>query len=289
MRLVCRTRHSNIPIFHSSAILLLGLALSFPTPAPAQRLVGEEAGWETLENCRIVKTWGTDADSFHIVHEGREYVVRLYFVDAPETSGSYPDRVREQAKYFNISPADCLQVGRLAAEFTEQLLDVPFTVVTRWQNAYGNGDLPRFYAAVRVNGEDLSVLLTEQGFARRKGAQASYPDGEEATVYRHRLIDLEEKAKAAGRGGWSDAWERYTQNAQVPDIVTYVPAETKVDLNVATVEDLSRLPGVGPGLAEAIVAVRPFKQFDDLLKVPGIGPHTLEKARPYAKLSDAAP
>jgi competence protein ComEA len=54
----------------------------------------------------------------------------------------------------------------------------------------------------------------------------------------------------------------------------------KVDLNTASVEQLDTLPGVGPSTAQKIVADRtangPFRTVDDLLRVPGIGPAKLE-------------
>lgn len=57
-----------------------------------------------------------------------------------------------------------------------------------------------------------------------------------------------------------------------------------IDLNTASAADLTALPGVGPALAQAIVAYRtthgPFKKVDDLEKVPGIGPKKLEKIKP---------
>lgn len=58
-----------------------------------------------------------------------------------------------------------------------------------------------------------------------------------------------------------------------------------LDLNRATVEELMELPGIGPVLAERIVAFReehgPFSAVEDLLQVPGIGESTLEVIRPY--------
>jgi len=58
----------------------------------------------------------------------------------------------------------------------------------------------------------------------------------------------------------------------------------RLDLNVATVEQLDALPGIGPVLAARIVAFRehhgPFRLVDDLLEVTGIGPKTLERLRP---------
>lgn len=50
----------------------------------------------------------------------------------------------------------------------------------------------------------------------------------------------------------------------------------KVDLNTASVAELDTLPGVGPSTAQKIVADRaangPFRGVEDLMRVPGIGP-----------------
>jgi competence ComEA-like helix-hairpin-helix protein len=45
----------------------------------------------------------------------------------------------------------------------------------------------------------------------------------------------------------------------------------KIDLNTATLAKLEALKGVGPSLAQKIVAARPFKSVDDLKNVSGIG------------------
>lgn len=58
-----------------------------------------------------------------------------------------------------------------------------------------------------------------------------------------------------------------------------------VNVNTADEETLCRLPGIGPALAERIVADRsangPFASVDDLTRVSGIGEKTLETLRPY--------
>ncbi len=59
-----------------------------------------------------------------------------------------------------------------------------------------------------------------------------------------------------------------------------------VNLNLATVEELQKLPGVGEKTAMSIVKAReeaPFASVEDLTRVPGIGEKTLENLRPYVE------
>jgi competence protein ComEA len=60
-----------------------------------------------------------------------------------------------------------------------------------------------------------------------------------------------------------------------------------LDLNHATAEELTQLPGIGPKRAEAIVArrkERPYTRVTQLLEVKGIGKRTLERLRPHLRL-----
>lgn len=55
-----------------------------------------------------------------------------------------------------------------------------------------------------------------------------------------------------------------------------------VDLNAATEEELETLPGVGPKLAERIIAARekqPFESWEDVERLEGVGKKTVEKWR----------
>ncbi len=59
-----------------------------------------------------------------------------------------------------------------------------------------------------------------------------------------------------------------------------ITADGLVVLNVANAEEMTRLPGVGPSRAQAILALRErlgkFKKVSDLLRVKGIGYKTLQ-------------
>ena len=57
-----------------------------------------------------------------------------------------------------------------------------------------------------------------------------------------------------------------------------MPAMSKVAVNTATAAQLSAIPGVGPKMAAAIIAARPFKDSADLIKrVKGVGPKNYVK------------
>jgi competence ComEA-like helix-hairpin-helix protein len=53
-----------------------------------------------------------------------------------------------------------------------------------------------------------------------------------------------------------------------------------VDLNRASAAELESLDGIGPRLAQRIVAARPFAGVDDLVRVRGIGEKRLAALRP---------
>jgi competence protein ComEA len=62
-----------------------------------------------------------------------------------------------------------------------------------------------------------------------------------------------------------------------------------IDVNQADFEELQKLPGIGPKLAQRIVDERaksPFRSVEDLRRVSGIGPKILERLRPYVKIQE---
>ncbi len=60
-----------------------------------------------------------------------------------------------------------------------------------------------------------------------------------------------------------------------------------IDINQADGQELQKLPGIGPKLAQRILDERaksPFQSVEDLRRVSGIGPKILERLRPYVKV-----
>ena len=71
------------------------------------------------------------------------------------------------------------------------------------------------------------------------------------------------------------------------------PAPTgKVNINAASVEQLSALPGIGAKLAARIVEHRQksgaFKSVQELMNVKGVGEKNFEKLQPYLTTGDTA-
>lgn len=76
--------------------------------------------------------------------------------------------------------------------------------------------------------------------------------------------------------------------AGVPSKTATSDENLQVPINTAQASELQKLPGIGPTLAERIIAFRQrsgsFASVEELLEVKGIGPATLERLRPFVDL-----
>jgi len=171
--------------------------------------------YDRFTDARLVDRDGNDGDSFLVRAGGREFELRLYFVDAPESylSDRYADqrrRVEEQAREMGgITPEEAVEVGKRAKAFTKQQLGArAFTIHTYWEEVY-DGD--RFYGFVELpDGSDLGTKLVEQGLARihtkgpgSKEKPVPTPKGESFFQARDKLEALEAESRKAKRGAWA--------------------------------------------------------------------------------------
>jgi competence protein ComEA len=62
----------------------------------------------------------------------------------------------------------------------------------------------------------------------------------------------------------------------------------KININIAHQDSLTRLKGIGPEKARAIIDYRrkngPFKKIEDIMQVKGIGEETFKNIKPFIKV-----
>ena len=188
-----------------STILILSLL------GLAQPLLAAE--WEKWEGCRLLTTEYYDGDSFHVTKAGKDRIFRLYAVDTAETSDEFPERVKEQQKYFRATEEEVLSEGKKAEEFTRRLLQQPFTVETQWIDAKGNSRQQRYFGKITLSdGTDLAVRLVEAGLARSYGMQEGLP-----ASYLGKLDRAEADAKRARLGLWGGKSAAMPEDAGEPE------------------------------------------------------------------------
>ena len=148
------------------------------------------------------------------------------------------------------------------------------------------------------DGRDLGHLLVEAGLARVHGKTRPAPDGRSSRQVLEELDDLRTLAMLKRTGIWEatnpellvemrrsrrkaaaelDAFKEQVAGTRSRD-------DAPLDLNRATDAQLQRIPGIGPVSAAKIIAGRPYRKVEDLLKIPGIGPKRLEAILPYLTL-----
>lgn len=67
-----------------------------------------------------------------------------------------------------------------------------------------------------------------------------------------------------------------------------IKEERRIDINKATQEEITLIPGIGPTLSERIIVYRQdhgsFERTEDILEVEGIGPKKFEKIKEYIRI-----
>jgi len=261
------------------------------------------ADLQMFSNARLMSNPANDGDSFFVKFNGKSLHVRLYFVDCPETSISFRSdarRLREQTRYFGLShAARTIHFGNEAKAFVEHILAEPFTVYTTFASALGRSAKGRVYGFITTaDGNDLASLLVKNGLARTHGMGRKTPSGISRNEMIERLRDLETSAMLKRIGVWSESnpdriaklrAEQRSEDQELKELQSQVKktksSDGLFDLNTASKEELMSINGIGPILAERIIARRPYETVDGLIKVKGIGPKKLEKIRPHVTVA----
>ncbi len=91
---------------------------------------------------------------------------------------------------------------------------------------------------------------------------------------------------------WNAAAGEWQPRSVMPGMLEAPPPAPpeELELNAATAEELTTIPGVGPELAERIIAARDarggFSAIEDLLEVRGVGQALLGRIKDRVRLSD---
>ena len=282
------------------------LALAIVCAAQVDVGARESKDWIILENCRLISNPANDGDSFHASAGAREYIFRLYMVDAPETDAMTPGRLVEQAKYFTITVPQAIEVGEAAKEFTREKLSQPFTVFTRMSDAMGRSKLGRFYAFVQTKDGDLGEQLVRNGLARNYGYKAVPPGLKNSRAELERLQQLEDEARTEKIGGWGVSAGRLNMHPQKPVSFSVFVAEKN---SRARTLPLTNMPSATPIFRPSATTISPVEankshtkekielgRIDvntatekELKMIPGIGPVMAARilaARPFRSADD---
>lgn len=262
-----------------------------------------------MENCHLIVNPANDGDSFHVSAANEEYIFRLYLVDAPETEGTEPGRLVQQAKYFGITVPQAIEVGEAAKAFTREKLAEPFKVFTRMSDAMGRSRLERFYAFVQTKDGDLGEQLVRNGLARNYGYKAIPPGFSSLQPERQKLQQFEDEAKQEKIGGWGINVGRLNVRAQNPSRFSVfvpgpkaapratLPADASAQISSTPTPNAS-IPAGSPAAAERLHVKEESElgKIDintatekELQTVPGIGPVMAARiiaTRPFRSADD---
>lgn len=219
------SQSSVIPILILAAAIFLWVFDTYQQTSPSRPVAetrqpaeitppaSKTGGYETFHGCTLAPDRGNDGDSFRVkLPDGRTEIIRLYFVDTPESAfKSYGGgennhrRIAEQAADMGgISPQQAVAIGKKAKAFTLGALGKSaFTIHTAWDSPFND---ERYHAFVEFTAEGkprfLHELLVEKGLARIHTKGAPLPDGTSARKQKDRLMKLQSIAKANESGAW---------------------------------------------------------------------------------------
>ena len=103
------------------------------------------------------------------------------------------------------------------------------------------------------------------------------------------LISIGAIAILAGGAGLQAAQLEGQDGDLQPRGEQVLPANAKLDINLAGIDDLVRLPGMTPQLAEQIVRNRPYRKLDDLLTRKVLGKKQFARIREFVVVSRDKP
>ena len=222
----------------------------------------------------------TDGDTVAVLLSSGRIEVRLHGIDAPErgqVGGSESRaflRKLVERKAVDLEPVDQDRYERMVA-----VLYLGATNVNAEMVRAGHAWADRQYLSIA----DRDLCALEDG-AR----------GSRRGVWKGDVIAPWEWRERKGRRGFTDYSKATVATclAEIPSSQARAspmrPAEGSLlmNINTATQPELESLPGIGPALAERVIAGRPYRRVVDLERVRGISARMLSSMEPLLTVSE---
>ncbi|TVQ69359.1 MAG: hypothetical protein EA363_09650 [Balneolaceae bacterium] len=184
----------------------------------------------------------------------------------------YPDRTIYDESYYEPVIAEFIRLSGIREEDSRLLLARYYPPVEEKPGAALS--LAR---QLRNEPPNAALFTLKQPGDGRSGSMAD--PGQE-----HGRMQRSTEAGSKGTAGKRTA-NKQAGNKQTADKQGGSEEVLRVNVQQAGLEELVRLPGIGPVTAGRIIAYRenngPFRKTEDLLNVSGIGPVTLERIREF--------
>jgi len=241
--------------------------LLLASPLGQKKVLAIDPGFRT--GCKVV---ALDAQGKLLHHDV------IYPEQGARSAADAAEKVKAFVKHFQI---EAVAVGNgTAGRETEAFL--------RKLN------LPANIAVVMVNESGASI------YSASEVAREEFPDHDitvrGAVSIGRRLMDplaelVKIDPKSIGVGQYQHDVDQTALKKSLDDVVISSVNRVGVELNTASKQLLAYVSGIGPGIAENIVAYRnehgAFKSRQDLLKVPRLGPKAFEQAAGFLRIRDA--
>jgi hypothetical protein len=161
-------------------------------------------GFEDISGALWVSDPENTAERFKVIHEGREFWIKLAWVNSPPSTTAKPGELHSAAKAFGIAEDDALSIGRIAAEYARGHLEgKPLRLLVRTQRNDKKEAAP---ALVFLDGTGFfQAMLLDYGFAAYAPLEGNAQKSLIEMALMKMLQERQEKAKTKSppAGAWA--------------------------------------------------------------------------------------
>lgn len=203
-----------------------------------------------------------------------------------------------------IYPHSSRKQGEEAARRIRELVDQYQIEAIAVGNGTAGRETEAFIKSLGFEGEIQVVLVNESGasiYSASEAARREFPDLDltvrGAISIGRRLMDplselVKIDPKSIGVGQYQHDVDQAALKQSLDDVVISCVNKVGVEVNQASVQLLTYVSGLGPQLAQNIVAYReqngPFESRDQLQQVPRLGPKAFEQSAGFLRIRNGA-